>query len=42
MDEEPKGKNDFIATLYILGGIPGIAIFLIVTFAFARSCNFPA
>lgn len=42
MDEDPKGRNDFVAKLYIMGGIPGIVIFVVVTFAFARSCNFAA
>jgi len=42
MDEEPKGKLDGVAYLYIIGGIPAILLFLVVLFALARSCNIPA
>ncbi len=42
MDEEPRGKVDRVAILYIVGGVPAIVLFLTVVFALARSCNFPA
>ena len=42
MDEEPRGKVDLVAYLYIAGGIPMIVGFLVVIFWFARSCNIPA
>ncbi len=42
MQEEPRGKLDRVAILYIFGGIPVIVTFLFVLFALARSCNWPA
>ena len=42
MDEEPQGKVDFVSVAYIVGGIPGIVAFLVVSFLLARSCGFPA
>jgi hypothetical protein len=42
MDEEPRGRVDLVSTLYIVGGIPALVGFLVVVFAFARSCNIPA
>ncbi len=42
MDEEPRGKNDLIAKLYIVGGVPAIVLFIVVLFAFTRSCGIPA
>jgi len=42
MDEEPQGKVDLASVLYIACGIPGIVVFLVVTFFFARSCGFSA
>ncbi len=42
MDEEPGGKNDLIAKLYIAGGVPAIVLFIVVLFAFTRSCGIPA
>lgn len=42
MDEEPRGKVDFVSLLYIFGGIPVIVLFLWVLFFFARTCNAPA
>lgn len=42
MDEEPRGKVDRVAVLYIVGGIPMILLFLVVLFGLARCCNFPA
>ena len=40
MDEEPQGRVDLASVLYIACGIPGIVVFLVVTFWFARSCGF--
>lgn len=43
MDEEqPRGRADFVAFLYIIGGIPAIVAFLVILFALARSCDIPA
>ena len=42
MDEESQGKVDLVSVLYVAGGIPGIVVFLVVTFWFARSCGFAA
>ncbi len=42
MDEEPRGKVDRVAYLYIAGGVPAIVLFLVVLFGLARSCNIPA
>ncbi len=42
MDEEPRGRVDAVAILYIVGGVPAIVLFLAVLFALARSCNIPA
>jgi hypothetical protein len=41
-DEEPRGRVDAVSILYIFGGIPVIVLYLVVLFAFARSCNAPA
>ncbi len=41
-DEEPRGRVDVVSLLYIFGGIPVIVLYLVVLFAFARSCNAPA
>jgi hypothetical protein len=42
MQDETRGKVDLVACLYILGGIPALVGFVVVVFAFARSCNIPA
>ena len=42
MDEERQGKVDLTSVFYIVGGTPGIVVFLVVTFWFARSCGFAA
>ena len=42
MDDEKQGKNDLVSTLYVVVGIPGIVVFLVLTFLAARSCNFAA
>jgi hypothetical protein len=42
VDEQPRGKVDLTSILYIVGGIPALVGFLVVIFAFARSCNLPA
>ena len=41
-DEEPRGKVDAAAVLYIVGGIPMIWLFLIVLFGAVKACNIPA
>ena len=42
MDDEQQGKSDLVSTLYVVLGIPGIVVFLVLTFIAARSCNFAA
>ncbi len=42
MDEEPRGKVDLVAVLYIVGGIPARVGFLVVIFTLTRACNIPA
>jgi hypothetical protein len=41
--EAPRGKNDLVALLYVLGGIPSIVAFLWLVFALGvRQCGWPA
>jgi hypothetical protein len=42
MDEEPKTKNDLVAKLYIVFGVPSIILFMVILFSFTRSCGIPA
>ena len=42
MEDEPRGKVDLVAILYIFGGIPIIVLFLVVLFGLARNCNIAA
>ncbi len=42
MDEQPRGKNDLAAKLYVAFGIPVIILFTVVLFSFTRSCGIPA
>ncbi len=42
MDEEPRGKNDWIAKLYVALGVPSIVLFVVVLFSFTRACGIPA
>jgi len=42
MDDEPRGKVDRTAILYIVGGIPALVGFLVVLFALTRACNISA
>jgi len=42
MEEEPRGKVDLAAVLYIIGGIPALVAFLVILFALARSCDIAA
>ncbi len=42
MDEEPRGKVDLVAVLYIVGGIPALVGFLVVLFTLTRACDIPA
>ena len=41
-EEQNEGKVDGLSVAYILGGIPVIVLFLVILFAGARSCNWPA
>lgn len=42
MDDERRGEVDKVSLIYIIGGVPALVGFLVVLFAFARSCNIPA
>ena len=42
MDEEPRGKVDTVAILYIVGGIPALVAFLVVLFSLTHACNISA
>ena len=42
MEEEPRGKVDLVAILYIAGGIPAIVGFLVVLFSLTHACNISA
>ncbi len=42
MDEDPRGKVDLVAVLYIVGGIPALVGFLVVLFTLTRACDIPA
>jgi hypothetical protein len=39
IDDEPKGKVDLAAVLYIIGGVPSLVAFLVILFALTRSCE---
>jgi hypothetical protein len=42
MDQQPRGKNDLVAKLYVAFGIPAIILFMVVLFSFTRSCGIAA
>lgn len=42
MQDEPRGKVDWVAILYIVGGIPALVSFLVVLFSLTHACNIPA
>ncbi len=42
MDDERRPEVDKVSLIYIIGGVPALVTFLVVLFAFARSCNIPA
>ena len=42
VEDEPGGKVDLVAILYIVGGIPALVGFLVLLFWLARACNVPA
>lgn len=39
IDDEPKGKVDMVAILYIIGGVPALVAFLVILFALTRACE---
>lgn len=41
-EEQNERKVDGLSIAYIAGGIPMIVLFLVILFAGARSCNWPA
>ncbi len=40
--DEPRGKVDGVAILYIVGGIPALVGFLVLLFMLARNFDIPA
>lgn len=42
MQDEPRGKVDWISILYIVGGIPALVAFLVVLFSLTHACNISA
>jgi len=42
VDEEPRRRNDRVAKLYIAFGVPSIVLFMVILFAFTRSCGIAA
>lgn len=42
MQDEPRGKLDLVAILYIVGGIPVLVGFLVLLFSLTRACNISA
>ena len=42
MDEEPRGRLDLTAILYIVGGIPALVGFIVVLFSLTHACNISA
>jgi len=41
-NEEPKGKVDLVAVLYIVGGIPAMVAYFVISFVLSRWIDFPA
>jgi hypothetical protein len=41
-NDEPRGKVDLVAILYIIGGIPALVGFLVVLFSLTHACGIPA
>ena len=42
MEDEPRGRVDFVSILYIVGGIPAIMAFIAILFWAARAWDIPA
>jgi hypothetical protein len=42
VEDEPGGKVDLVAILYIVGGIPVLVGSLVLIFWLTRACNIPA
>lgn len=40
--DEPRGRVDLAAILYIVGGIPALVGFLVLLFSLTHACNIPA
>lgn len=39
--DEPRGKNDLVSLLYVLGGIPAMVLFFVVFFLLVKYCGVP-
>lgn len=42
MADEPRGKVDWVAILYIVGGIPALVGFIVVLFGLTHAFGIPA
>jgi hypothetical protein len=36
-----RGKTDFVSVLYVVGGIPAMALFFVVFFLLVEHCGIP-
>ena len=39
--DQPRGKNDLVSLLYVVGGIPAMIGFFVVFFMLVRHCGLP-
>ena len=39
--DEPRGRNDLVSLLYVLGGIPAMVAFFVAFFLLVRHCGLP-
>jgi hypothetical protein len=39
--EAPRGRNDLVAFLYVVGGIPAMVAFFVVFFLLVKHCGLP-
>ena len=42
VEDEPRGKVDLVAILYIVGGIPALVGFMVLLFSLTHACDIPA
>jgi hypothetical protein len=39
--DEPRGRNDFVSLLYVVGGIPAMVGFSVAFFLLVKHCGVP-